>query len=35
MKQTNWPQRQRFPGYEVHPGVDLVLRLRFPWDLFD
>jgi hypothetical protein len=33
--QNNWPDKKWFSGYEVHPGVDLVLRLRFPWDLFD
>jgi hypothetical protein len=32
---TNWPDAQWFPGYRVRPGVDLVLRIRFPWDLFD
>ncbi|TFV44880.1 hypothetical protein [Blastococcus sp. TF02A-35] len=34
-KLVNWPQRRWFGGHEVLPGVDLVVRLRFPWDLFD
>ncbi len=32
---VNWPDAQWFPGYQVHSDVDLVLRIRFPWDLFD
>jgi len=31
----DWPDRQIFLGHQVHPGVDLVLRLRFTHDLFD
>jgi hypothetical protein len=34
-KTIDWPQKQWFPGYEIHPGVDLVLRLRFSRDLFE
>jgi hypothetical protein len=31
---NNWPDRQWFPGARVTDDVDLVMRLRFPWDLF-
>lgn len=34
-KAVSWPQRRWFGGHPVRPGVDLVVRLRFPWDLFD
>ena len=32
MKQVAFEDKQWFPGFAVRPGVDLVLRLRFPWD---
>jgi hypothetical protein len=35
VERNNWPDWRWYPGREVHPAVDLVLRLRFPWDLFD
>jgi hypothetical protein len=33
-KLTNWPDKQWFSGARVNDDVDLVIRLRFAWDLF-
>ncbi len=35
LKVGGWPSAGWFSGLRTRPGVDLVLRLRFTWDLFD
>jgi hypothetical protein len=32
--QWEWPDSVLFPGWEIRPGVDLVVRFRFTWNLF-